>query len=76
MVTVPTSGKTGTKVTILGNDLKGATSVTFDGVTATITFDSGSEIQTTVPAGATTGNVQVTTASGTVLTSNVKFRVP
>ncbi len=76
VVTVPTSGKTGTKVTILGNDLKGATSVTFDGVTATITFDSGSEIQTTVPAGATTGNVQVTTASGTVLTSNVKFRVP
>jgi hypothetical protein len=36
---------------------------------------SSSEITTTVPTGATTGKVKVTTPSGT-LTSNVNFRVP
>jgi len=35
---------------------------------------SSSEIQTTVPVGATTGIVQVTTPSGT-LNSNVPFQV-
>jgi len=36
---------------------------------------SSSEITTTVPAGATTGTVQVVTPNGT-LSSNVPFRVP
>ncbi len=75
--TNPTSGAVGTKVTILGNNLKGSTSVTFNGTAATFTVNStGTAITTTVPSGATTGHVQVTTASGTTLTSNVKFRVP
>ena len=74
--TIPTSGKAGTNVTILGNSLKGSTSVTFNGTPASLTVKSNTAITTTVPSGATTGSVEVTTASGTILTSNVKFRVP
>jgi len=72
--TLPTSGKVGTSVKILGNNLTGTTSVTFNGTAATFTVVSGSEITTTVPTGATSGTVEVTTSSGT-LKSNTKFRV-
>jgi uncharacterized repeat protein (TIGR03803 family) len=71
--TNPTIGKVGAKVVILGNNLEGATAVSFNGTPATFTA-SNSAIQTTVPRGATTGAVTVTTPSGT-LTSNVVFRV-
>ena len=64
----------GKAVTILGTDLTGATSVTFNGTKATFTVVSSSEITTTVPTGATAGYVTVTTPSGT-LTSNVPFRL-
>lgn len=73
--TVPTYGAVGTSVFILGTDLTGATKVTFDGVSATFTVVSATEITTTVPTGATTGIVKVTTPSGT-LSSNVSFFVP
>ena len=73
--TRPTSGKVGATVMILGNSLTGATSVAFNGTAATFTVVSSSEIKTTVPSGATTGRVKVTTPSRT-LTSNVNFRVP
>ena len=69
-----TSGKVGAAVNILGTDLTGATSVTFNGTAATFTVVSPSLITTTVPAGATTGAVQVVTPGGT-LSSNVPFRV-
>jgi uncharacterized repeat protein (TIGR03803 family) len=72
--TVPTVARTGAAVDILGTDLTGATSVTFDGTPATFTVVSGTEITTTVPAGATTGSVQVVTPGGT-LSSNVPFRL-
>src|SRR5579883_773917 len=72
--TQPTSGQVGTPVTILGTDLRGATGVTFNGTPAPINSNTGSAITTTVPAGATTGSVQVTTLSGT-LTSNTDFQV-
>jgi hypothetical protein len=36
---------------------------------------SSSEIKTTVPAGATSGKVQVTTPAG-ILTRNLSFQVP
>jgi uncharacterized repeat protein (TIGR03803 family) len=72
--TLPTSGKVGAAVTILGSDLTGATSVTFNGTAATFTVVSASEIKTTVPTGATTGAVEVTTPSST-LSSNAVFRV-
>jgi len=72
--TRPTSGKVGAKVVILGNNLTGATGVSFNGTAVTFTVVSSSEIRTTVPAGATTGTVEVTTPKKT-LKSNVVFRV-
>jgi uncharacterized repeat protein (TIGR03803 family) len=72
--TQPTSGKVGAAVKIFGTNLTGATSVSFNGTPATFTVVSSSEITTTVPAGATTGTVQVATPGGT-LTTNVVFRV-
>jgi uncharacterized repeat protein (TIGR03803 family) len=73
--TDPTSGIVGAAVTILGNNLTGATSVTFNGTAAAFKVVSSTEITTTVPKGASTGIVKVKTPSGT-LTSNVSFRVP
>ena len=70
----PTSGNVGVAVNILGTNLIGATSVTFNGTAATFTVKSKSEVTTTVPAGATTGTVQVVTPGGT-LSSNVPFMV-
>ncbi len=72
--TLPTSGRVGGAVKILGTNLTGSTSVTFNGTAATFTVVSSSEITTTVPTGATTGKVKVTTPRRT-LTSNVSFRV-
>jgi uncharacterized repeat protein (TIGR03803 family) len=73
--TVPTAGKAGMAVTVLGTDLTGATSVTFNGTPAVFTVVKASEIATTVPAGAGTGVVTVVTPGGT-LTSNVAFSMP
>ena len=72
--TQTTSGKVGAVVKILGSDLTGATSVSFNGTAATFTVVSRFLITTTVPAGASSGEVQVVTPSGT-LSSNVPFRV-
>jgi len=72
--TVPMAGKVGVKVKILGTSLTGATSVNFNGVVAAFTVVSATEITTTVPNGATTGTVQVTTPGGALL-SNVVFQV-
>jgi uncharacterized repeat protein (TIGR03803 family) len=72
--TLPTSGKVGTAVKILGTDLTGATSVKFNGKAAAFKVVSASLITTTIPTGATTGTVDVTTPKGT-LKSNIVFRV-
>jgi uncharacterized repeat protein (TIGR03803 family) len=72
--TQTTSGDVGTAVKILGTNLTGATSVRFNGTSATFTVVSKSEITTTVPTGATTGTVELTTPGGT-LKSNTQFRV-
>jgi uncharacterized repeat protein (TIGR03803 family) len=73
--TVPTSGRVGAAVKILGTHLSAASSVTFNGTAAVFHVVGPSEITATVPAGATTGNVQVATPGG-VLVSNVAFQVP
>jgi uncharacterized repeat protein (TIGR03803 family) len=70
----PTSGTVGSSVVILGTDLTGATSVTFNGLAAAFTVVSTSEIIATVPVGATSGEIKVTTPGGTFL-SNVAFEV-
>jgi hypothetical protein len=61
----PTSGKAGTIVTISGSAFTGATSVTFNGAAAPFSVTSYSQITATVPAGATTGPIAVTTVGGT-----------
>jgi hypothetical protein len=61
----PTRGVVGTSVVVTGTDFTGATDVTFDGVAATFTVDSNTQITTTVPVGATTGPIAVTTIDGT-----------
>jgi uncharacterized repeat protein (TIGR03803 family) len=69
------SGNVGTIVGILGTNLTGATSVTFNGASATFTVNStGTAIAAKVPTGATTGMVTVTTPNG-VLSSNRPFIV-
>ena len=64
----PASGSSGTVVTINGTNLSGATKVTFNGVKATITNDTVTTIEVTVPIGATTGKIKVVTLSGKVKT--------
>lgn len=62
----PASGPVGTAVVITGNSLKGASKVTFGGVKALIfSVDSYTQITATVPIGAKTGKIQVTTPGGT-----------
>ena len=70
----PTSGPVGTSVTISGTNLTGATGVTFNAVSASFTVTPATAIQATVPAGATTGSLSVTTPGGTA-TSTSNFRV-
>src|SRR5208282_2413489 len=70
----PTAGKVETQVLIRGTNLTGASSVSFNGTAAKFTVVSGTEITTTVPAGATTGPISTVTPSGT-LYSNKKFIV-
>ncbi|MGA7753460.1 MAG: hypothetical protein WCB05_11530, partial [Candidatus Sulfotelmatobacter sp.] len=72
--TVPTGGKVGKRILILGNHLTGTTSVAFNGVPAEFTVEKDTFIRATVPEGATTGTVSVVTPSGT-LNSNPQFVV-
>jgi len=72
--TNPTFGNPGRTIGILGNNLTGATAVSFNGTPATFTVVSDTFIKATVPMGATSGTIQVTTPSGT-LDSNVSFQV-
>lgn len=69
-----TSGKVAASVTILGNNLVSASSVTFNGTPASFRLVSRTEIKTSVPNGATTGTVKVQLPAGT-LNSNIPFRV-
>jgi hypothetical protein len=68
----PTSGSVGIRVTITGANLQGATGVSFGGVTATqFTVDSPTQISATVPAGAATGKINVTTPNGVAQSAGV-----
>ena len=69
------AGKVGASVTILGNSLKGTTSVTFNGTAATFKVSSsGMALSATVPSGATTGTIKVVAPSGTLSTTS-SFKV-
>jgi uncharacterized repeat protein (TIGR03803 family) len=71
----PTSGSVGTQVTITGTSFTGATKVTFGGVKATtFSVDSDTQITATVPTGAITGKIAITTPGG-IATSPGVFTV-
>jgi hypothetical protein len=71
----PASGPVGKSVTIVGTSFTGTTKVTFGGVVAT-TFNvvSETEITATVPTGAKTGKIGVTT-NGVTVDSKASFTV-
>lgn len=71
---LPAQGRISAKIVLLGTSLNGTTAVSFNGTPATFTTVSKTAIITTVPAGATTGSITVTTPGG-VLTSDRKFLV-
>ena len=71
----PTSGPVGTTVVINGTGFTGATVVKFNITTQpTFTVNSDIKITTTVPSGATTGPIHVTTPGGTA-NSSTNFTV-
>jgi uncharacterized repeat protein (TIGR03803 family) len=70
----PNSGIVGLGIRIVGLNLTGATGVRFNHAAATFTVISATHIATSVPNGALTGKVRVTTPGG-VLTSNTVFLV-
>ena len=62
----PTVGPVGTSVTLIGTNFTGATKVAFNGIAApTYSVVSATQITATVPSGATTGMIAVTTPAGT-----------
>lgn len=71
---VRTAAKVGQTFGILGQGLTGASGVSLNGVPTSFTVKSDTLMTASVPSGATTGYVTVTTPSG-VLTSNVPFNV-
>ncbi len=60
----PMTGAAGTNVIITGTNFLGATAVRFNGVNAAFTVNSTVQITATVPAGATTGPISVSTPAG------------
>jgi uncharacterized repeat protein (TIGR03803 family) len=70
------SANTGATVTIVGNNLTGASEVLFNGIAAAFTVISSTEIKAIVPAGATTGPVTVVTPSGTLKTIVIFYVTP
>src|ERR1700722_7029248 len=71
---LPTSGKVGKSIGILGQGFNSATGVSFDGTAATFKISSDTFLTATVPAGAKTGIVTVTIPGGN-LKSKINFRV-
>lgn len=71
----PASGLVGTKVTVTGSNFAGATSARIGGgVSAAVTVTSGTKLNFIVPAGATSGTVQITGPGGSG-TSAASFTV-
>lgn len=71
---IPSYGKIGSAVDILGNHLSNATSVTFNGIQAEFEVVSDTYIKARVPSGATTGIIEVGSPQN-VLKSNMQFKV-
>lgn len=65
----PSSGPIATSVLITGANLSDATVVKFGTTAATFTRISATQVRATVPAGATTGRISVTTAGGLAISA-------
>jgi len=73
---LPSSAIVGTVITITGRKLDKVTAVTFNGIAAkTIIDNTATALKVTIPEGATSGKLVVTTAGGTVKNS-YDFIVP
>jgi len=72
--TVPMFGRVGSSINILGSELANTTGVSFGGTPAVFTIVSSTLITATVPAGASSGFVTVSSSKGE-LKSNAKFHV-
>jgi hypothetical protein len=70
----PMFGPPGSQVTIDGSGFKSTAAVTFDGIRASVAYDSPQELTATVPTGAHTGYIKVRTRAGTA-TSSAEFTV-
>ena len=70
----PTIGPIGTSVVITGTNFSGSgfttSTVRFHGVTAAFTVNSATKITATVPTGATTGRILLTTPGGTATSTS------
>ena len=73
---VPTSGPVATSVTLTGTAFGDASCVEFNGVSASYNLDSATQITATVPAGATTGTIAVTTPGGTGTSAAIFTVIP
>jgi uncharacterized repeat protein (TIGR03803 family) len=60
------TGKEGSSVLLIGNHLSGASKVTFNGMPATFKVNSNTHMTATVPHGASSGWIEVTTSEGAV----------
>jgi uncharacterized repeat protein (TIGR03803 family) len=65
----PTSGAVGSAVLIRGTKFVGTTAVTFNGISAVFQVLNAQFIRATVPAGGSTGLIEVTNAGGTAATA-------
>ena len=73
----PAHGGIGASVAINGANFTGATSVKFNGIAAANPIvNSAVKITVTVPAGASTGKIGVTTSAGMTATSTGNFTIP
>lgn len=74
----PTTAPVGSTITITGTNFStppSSNTVTIGGVAATVVSASSSQLVVVVPAGATTGTVSVSTASGQTVQSSISFTV-
>ena len=71
---MPAARGVGKRIEVLGQGFTGTSAVSFNGAAAKFTILSDTYLTATVPNGATSGFITVTTPSGT-LKSNKKFLV-
>jgi len=67
----PRGGPVGTSVAIIGHRLSHVMHVEFNGVPATVTSASGSRVVVSVPPGASSGRITVTTSGGVAMSPRI-----